>query len=312
MKSILSTITFVLLSLSLSAHAVVMHATPTDAKTTYQDIQKTLGIVPSFMKVYPEEGISAAWEEFKNVQLNINTELSAKEKELIGLSVAAQIPCHYCAYFHTEAARQNGATEREIREAVAMAASARHWSTLISGTQYSEVDFKNETDKMIAFQKKGMENPAKTGEPAIQPITVTDPITAYQDIELTLGVVPNFLRQFPQDGIVGAWKMMKTLELNPNTALSAKEKELIELAVSAQVPCPNCVYFHTETSKLNGANTQEISETLAMASIVRFWSTVLNGNQIDESKFKREVGIMLKYVKSQSSKRVGFNTTTKN
>jgi AhpD family alkylhydroperoxidase len=48
--------------------------------------------------------------------------LSGKEKELIGRAVAAQIPCSDCIYFHTAAAKLNGATDTEFREALAMAA----------------------------------------------------------------------------------------------------------------------------------------------------------------------------------------------
>jgi|GEM_PF-5196524 len=65
-----------------------------------------------------------AWDEFKSVQLNPNSALPNKYKELIGLGLAAQIPCGYCSYFHTKGAQANGATEREIKEA-AVAQSSR-------------------------------------------------------------------------------------------------------------------------------------------------------------------------------------------
>jgi AhpD family alkylhydroperoxidase len=309
MKIILTIFTLITFSIGMTANAVTMTTTNAEAKSTYHDIQKTLGIVPTFMKAYPEAGISAAWEEFKSVQLSSQTELTIKEKELIGLGVAAQIPCKFCVYFHTEVAKMNGATDEEIKETIAMAASVRHWGTYLSGIQYDEEVFQKEADKIFAFLKKGMENPNKKSEMmTMQPIVVTDPITAYQDIEHTLGSVPNIFRLFPQDGIVGAWKMMKSIQLNPNTELSAKDKELIGLGVSAQVPCNYCTYFNTENAKINGASTQEIREALAMASLTRFWSTILNGSQIDELTFKKEVGQVLKYVKAQSAKRVGMSS----
>ena len=43
-----------------------------EANATYQDIERTLGLVPTFLKAFPEEGIAAAWDELKTVQLNIN------------------------------------------------------------------------------------------------------------------------------------------------------------------------------------------------------------------------------------------------
>jgi AhpD family alkylhydroperoxidase len=91
----------------------------------------------------------------KTFQLNPDTQLNGKTKELIGLAVAAQIPCQYCIYFHTAAAKANGATDEEIREAVAMAAVARHWSTVLNGMQVDLNGFKRDTDTVldVAAQK---------------------------------------------------------------------------------------------------------------------------------------------------------------
>jgi AhpD family alkylhydroperoxidase len=119
------------------------------AQATYRDIEQTLGSVPTFFKMFPESGIAGAWAEFKSVQLNPKTALNGKTKELIGLAVAAQIPCQYCVYFHTAAAKLNGATDVEIREAVAMAAIARHWSTVLNGMQVDLGGFKRETDTVL-------------------------------------------------------------------------------------------------------------------------------------------------------------------
>jgi AhpD family alkylhydroperoxidase len=119
------------------------------AEATYQDIKQTLGVVPEFFKKFPQFGIAGAWAEFKGVQLNPNTKLTGKMKELIGLAVAAQIPCQYCVYFHTAAAKANGATEDEIREAVAMAAIVRHWSTVLNGMQIDPAGFRGEVDTVL-------------------------------------------------------------------------------------------------------------------------------------------------------------------
>ena len=108
-----------------------------------------LGTVPGFFKAFPESGIAGAWSEFKAVQLNQKTSLNGKTKELIGLAVSAQIPCQYCVYFHTAAAKANGASDDEIREAVAMAAIVRHWSTVLNGMQVDLAAFKRETDTVL-------------------------------------------------------------------------------------------------------------------------------------------------------------------
>ena len=119
------------------------------AQAAYRDIEQTLGSVPGFFKAFPESGIAGAWAEFKSVQLNPKTQLDGKTKELIGLAVAAQIPCQYCIYFHTAAAKANGASAEEIRETVAMAAIVRHWSTVLNGMEVDLAGFKRETDTVL-------------------------------------------------------------------------------------------------------------------------------------------------------------------
>lgn len=133
----------------LSGLSSIAQAEDASAQAAYRDIEQTLGSVPSFFKAFPESGIAGAWAEFKSIQLNPNTKLDGKTKELIGLAVAAQIPCHYCIYFHTAAAKANGATDEDIREAVAMAAIARHWSTVLNGMQVDLDGFKRETDTVL-------------------------------------------------------------------------------------------------------------------------------------------------------------------
>lgn len=133
----------------LGAPASGASADDTSAQATYRDMEETLGMVPSFFKMFPEVGIAGAWAEFKSVQLNPNTQLNGKTKELIGLAIAAQIPCQYCIYFHTAAARANGASDEEIREAVAMAAIVRHWSTVLNGMQVDLPTFERETDAVL-------------------------------------------------------------------------------------------------------------------------------------------------------------------
>jgi AhpD family alkylhydroperoxidase len=85
-------------------------------EATLKDIEKTLGQVPTFLRAFPADAVETAWGDMKALQLNPATVLSGKVKELIGLGVAAQIPCRYCVYFHTQAAELNGATRDEVGE----------------------------------------------------------------------------------------------------------------------------------------------------------------------------------------------------
>jgi AhpD family alkylhydroperoxidase len=264
-----------------------VHAEP-DAKATYADMQKTLGLVPTFMKAFPEAGIAAAWDELKSLELNPHTALSPKTKELIGLAVAAQIPCKYCTYFHTQVAKLDGASDEDLKEAIAMAALTRHWSTVLNGLQIDLGEFKQELGRAFDYVKKGH---------ATTDIAVVDQQSAYKDITQTLGGVPTFMRRFPDEGISAAWREFKMIELNPHTSLDGKTKELVGLGVAAQIPCAYCIAFHTEAAKLNGATDMEIREAVAMAALTRHWSTVLNGSMVDEAQFRKEIDQVVKGAK---------------
>jgi AhpD family alkylhydroperoxidase len=121
------------------------------AEETYRDIQATLGVVPEFFRAFPEAGLPGAWAAFKQVQVSEHTTLDPKVKQLIGLAVSAQVPCTYCVYFHTEVAKAYGATPEEIKEAVALAAISRHWSTVLNGTAIDMATFRKEVDTSLSI-----------------------------------------------------------------------------------------------------------------------------------------------------------------
>jgi len=110
------------------------------------EMEKMLGGVPAEMQVYPVSARAAGWAMLKSTDMNKQTALPSKTRELIGLAVAAQIPCQYCIYYHSKAARAAGASDEEIREAVHQASLTRHWSTVLYGNQYDLVVYKSETD----------------------------------------------------------------------------------------------------------------------------------------------------------------------
>ncbi|TPI79901.1 carboxymuconolactone decarboxylase family protein [Mesorhizobium sp. B2-8-9] len=115
-----------------------------DYDAALKDIQSTMGGVPSFIKQFPKAGLPGAWAEVKAIELSDKTALTPKEKSLISLAVAAQIPCSYCIWSDTQNAKHAGATDEEIREAVTMAALTRHWSTIFNGMQVDFDQFKKE------------------------------------------------------------------------------------------------------------------------------------------------------------------------
>lgn len=118
----------------------------------YKDIEETLGLVPSFMKDVPDETLEHDWKAFKAIQLD-ETLIPGKYKELIGLGLSAVTKCRYCIYFHTEAAKLNGATDDEIKEALRYAGNSTLWSTFIQGTQQDYDQFADETRRIVEHIK---------------------------------------------------------------------------------------------------------------------------------------------------------------
>jgi AhpD family alkylhydroperoxidase len=116
---------------------------------TFVEIEKTLGFVPDFFKGVSQTLLPAFWNSLASLQMNPATKLDGKTKELIGLAVASQIPCEYCIYFHTEVAKLHGATDEEVKEAVAMAGVTRMASTILNGTQTDKAQFKKDTQRII-------------------------------------------------------------------------------------------------------------------------------------------------------------------
>ena len=105
---------------------------------------------PKFYKdTYPEHALKSRLEA-EDVLAGGEAKLDAKTRELIALAVAAQIPCAYCVYFHDKNARKQGASDAEVREAVATSAHVRHWSTVLNGMAYDFDAFKAEIDATMA------------------------------------------------------------------------------------------------------------------------------------------------------------------
>jgi AhpD family alkylhydroperoxidase len=226
----------------------------------------------------------------KGLQLNPSTALPGRTKELIGLAVASQVPCRYCIVAHTEFARLNGASADEIGEAVAMAALTRHWSTYLNGIQMDEGQFRAEIATLVAGAKKA----AASHAPAPKPGVVTDGASALKDMTQMLGAPPEFLKRFPEAGRAGAWREFRDVQLNPSSAVSNKVKELTGLAVASQIPCRYCIIAHTEFAKLAGATDVEINEAIGMAALTRNLSTMLNGLQVDEGQFRKDIDRLVK------------------
>jgi AhpD family alkylhydroperoxidase len=122
-------------------------------KEIYKEMEDKFGLVPSFFKSIPDSSLEHEWELFKAVQLD-DSAIPNKYKELIGVALSSAIRCRYCSLFHTEMAKLNGATDREIEEAVHYAKSSVGWSTYINGMQVDYHEFKREVRQACDYVKR--------------------------------------------------------------------------------------------------------------------------------------------------------------
>ena len=100
-------------------------------------------------------------------------------------------------------------------------------------------------------------------------------LLTYQDMQEHLGMVPAFFHLFPEAKLAGLWEEYKATQLNPATALDARTKQLIGLAVAAQAECSPCIYFQASAAFASGASFKEVQETVAISVIGGHWSKIL-------------------------------------
>ena len=266
--------------------AAAQAGTPADAARA--DINATYGFVPGFLKALPDNALPGAWAEMKQFA-DANTALPNKVKDMIGLAVSAQTGSRSSIYAYSRCAQAFGASEAEVKEAVTMAALTRHWSTIFNGLQLDEARFRAELGKMFDYLGKM----AAGKVPAPKDIAITDARSVNEDVKQMFGFVPEFVQRVPAEALPGAWVELKSVEMNPETAIPPKYKSLIGLAVSSQIPCRYCIIADTEFAKGDGATEREINEAITMAGLTRHWITLADGLQLDEKQFRKDIDRLL-------------------
>jgi AhpD family alkylhydroperoxidase len=114
-------------ALLASVAAALVLASATQTSVSAQE-------APAWMKqTLPDQALKPLWDEYLAI-MNPAGALDGKTKQLIALGVAAQIPCAYCVFAHTKAAKAAGATDAQIKEAVATASLVRFNSTMLNGS----------------------------------------------------------------------------------------------------------------------------------------------------------------------------------
>ena len=120
----------------------------------------------------------------------------------------------------------------------------------------------------------------------------------FNDIRNTFGLVPTFFTHVPEATLANDWATFKSLQLS-ETAIPLKYKELIGLAVAAQMQCPYCLFFHREVARFFGATDAEIDEAARCGMQTAGWSTFIAGSGQDLEQFKKELLAGLEYARKQ-------------
>jgi AhpD family alkylhydroperoxidase len=136
-------------------HVTIVGRKAMKREEVYKEIKEMFGLVPGFFKLVPDESLKLEWDLFKRVQMEEGP-IPNKYRELIGVAVAAATRCRYCAVYHTELAKLNGATDAEIEDAVHFAKSQAGWSTYINGMQVDYDQFKSEVLQACAHVRRKM------------------------------------------------------------------------------------------------------------------------------------------------------------
>ena len=121
-----------------------------------------------------------------------------------------------------------------------------------------------------------------------------------QEMTQYFGFVPDFYKTVPQPAAEHAWGLQRDLELG-QTALDGKTKELIGLAVAAQIKCHYCTYFHTHAARAHGASDEELREAVLMGGFTDMMSNALNGADYDLGRFRKEVDRAVQHMQSHGA-----------
>lgn len=131
------------------------------SRETRDEIEEQLGLIPAEMEAIAESVSDHMWAFVRDLHYS-ETELSAREKALVGLGAAAAIKEPFCIrYYRSDAAVQE-LTEEEIKEAVTVASTVQFFSTILQGSEVDFADFCDEVDHIAVHSRE--RGPSATGD----------------------------------------------------------------------------------------------------------------------------------------------------
>ncbi|HTY46500.1 MAG TPA: carboxymuconolactone decarboxylase family protein [Methanomassiliicoccales archaeon] len=121
------------------------------------------------------------------------------------------------------------------------------------------------------------------------------------DIKETMGIVPGFMKALPEDALIHEWPVWKKYTLE-ESEIPEKYRELMGLAVAANIKCPYCLFFHQTLAKAAGATEDELAETAMIAGLTSRWSAMLHAQRYDLGTLEKEGQKMGEYLNKKSAK----------
>ena len=122
-----------------------------------------------------------------------------------------------------------------------------------------------------------------------------------KDIKKTFGFVPGFMKGLPQDVLMHDWPLMKKYTLG-ESKVPAKYRELLGLAVAANIKCPYCQLFHKSVAQMYGATPEEFAEIAFLASYTSRWSAMIHAQHYDYDTFAKETQQIGEYLSKGAKK----------
>ena len=102
---------------------------------SYQELLKE----SPFNSMYPEfmaEEAAEYFDEF-NMLFSDASPIARKEARLVAVAVSAALRCEYCIAAQIESAKNEGATDDEIKAAIQIAGEIQRFSTLLYGNEFN-------------------------------------------------------------------------------------------------------------------------------------------------------------------------------
>jgi AhpD family alkylhydroperoxidase len=131
-------------------------------------------------------------------------------------------------------------------------------------------------------------------------MSTSDYQEARADLEATFGMVPPPLDSIPDDDVVSEWPTFKKYTVG-DSEIPAQYRELMGLAVAANIKCPYCTHFHTAAARLHGATDAQLEEAFSLASFTARYSAMLHAMQMDLDEFEQAVGDIGEHLQEQAA-----------